>query len=134
VAPVSKSNIVKRQQTNPTSLAAVFYRPDFLATSRYQRPTSARLFEILRRYKLWDSATPTQGLPLLTAYIFSKTSGALFSRETRFQKQTTNQAYTLTQIGGISTEANHPHSYSQIFASLPGLNGSANNRHRSSIC
>jgi len=46
------------------------------------------------------------------------------------QKRTTNHAYTPTKIGGMLKEAHHRHSHFHIFASLPGLNGTATNRQR----
>src|SRR6056297_2722518 len=61
-------------------------RPDFTgsifkATSRCQEPTSARLFETLRRYELWDPAWSTRGLPPLPDVHFEKAHGAPFSWE-----------------------------------------------------
>ena len=97
--------------------------------SRCQKPTSARLFGTLRRYELWDPAQPTRGLPALPEMHFEKAHGAPFSWE-RFQRSTPQTEPESDKIGGMSGEAIYPHTHFHIFASLPGLNGSANNRHR----
>jgi hypothetical protein len=109
-------------------------RPDFTrqiskATSRCRDPTSDRLFGQSRRPDLWDSVLPKQGLPRLPETHFGKAHGAPFSWEP-FQRSTPQHELETDRIGGMFREAKNPHSHFHIFASLPGLNGTATNRQR----
>jgi hypothetical protein len=60
---------------------------------------------------------------------FEKAHGAPFSWEpfNRSKPQTKPKS---DQMGGIFEEAIYPHPHFHIFASLPGLNGTATNRQR----
>jgi hypothetical protein len=60
---------------------------------------------------------------------FAKAHGAPVSWEpfNRSKPQTKPKS---DQMGGIFEEAIYPHSHVHIFASLPGLNGTATNRQR----
>jgi len=98
---------------NDGKLKQRHWRPDFtsqifIATSRYRKPTSARLSGTSRRTELWDPAQPTQGLPPLLDTHFEKVYGAPFSWEKlkRSKLQTKPESY---KIGGMSREANTPH-------------------------
>src|SRR6056297_2392956 len=71
----------KAQSLNDGKLKQRFLRPYFtshifIATSRCQKLTSGYLFETFRRYKLWDSVLPTQGLPPLMEPHVEKANGA----------------------------------------------------------
>jgi len=97
--------------------------------SRCLNPTSARLFGKSRRQELWDPAQPTRGLPQLLDIHFEKAHGAPVSWET-FNRSKPQHEPETDRIGGMFREAIYPHSHFHIFASLPGLNGTATNRHR----
>ena len=119
---------------NEGKLKQRHWRPDFtgqmfIATSRSRNPTSDRLFVRSRRPDLWDSVLPKGGLPLLPETYLEKACGAPFSWE-RFQRSTPQTEPETDRIGGMSREVIHPHLYFHIFESLPGLNGTATNRHR----
>ena len=95
----------KATSVNDGKLKQRHVRPDFTgsifkATSRCQEPTSARLFETLRRYELWDPAWSTRGLPPLPDVHFEKAHGAPFSWErlNRSRPQTKTES---DKIGGI---------------------------------
>jgi len=60
---------------------------------------------------------------------FEKAHGAPFSWE-RFHRSKLQTKPESDKIGGISREAIYLHPHVHIFASLPGLNGAATNRHR----
>ena len=130
MAPFRKSTIVERRQANSTSLAAVLYGIDFYSDEPHPISLQVPAFlEKTRRFELWDPARPTRGLPRLPDTHFEKAHGAPFFRKP-FQRSTPQTKPESDQIGGMPREANHPHLHFHIFASLPGLNGSANNRHR----
>jgi arylamine N-acetyltransferase len=63
---------------------------------------------------------------------FKKAYGAPISWETLYRIKPKNELET-DKIGGMFREAHHPHSHFHIFASLPGLNGTATNRQRGRI-
>jgi hypothetical protein len=72
---------------------------------------------------------PTCGLQPLLDIHFEKAHGAPVSWETFNRSKPQNDLET-DKIGGIQKEASYLHSHFHIFASLPGLNGSATNRQR----
>jgi hypothetical protein len=57
---------------------------------------------------------------------FKKAHGAPVSWE-RFQRSKPQHELDTDRMGGMFREAIYPHSHFHIFASLPGLNGSAHN-------
>ena len=129
VAPFSKARSLNDGKPDQRHLRPDFTRQISIATSRCRNPTSARLFETLRRPELLDSTLSKQGLPLLPETNFGKACGALCSWKTLNRSKPKNEPES-DKIGGMFREASYLHSHFHIFASLPGLNGSATNRHR----
>jgi hypothetical protein len=130
VAPVCKSTIVERQKARPTPLAAVLYGQ--IVYSDEPLP------EIYKCPPFRKSPTPqtlgpgqTNGRPATVYWdnICTCNVAPRISWE-RFKRSKPQNELGSDRMGGMSKEASHLHTHFHIFASLPGLNGSANNRHR----
>src|SRR6056297_1462585 len=91
----AKAKSLKDGKPDQRDLRPTFTEHIFLATSRCREPTSARLFEKSRRPELWDSAKPTQGLPLLLEICFKKADGAPVTWE-RFKRSTPQNELVMT--------------------------------------